>query len=144
MLVLGLALLSLAAGPGGLVDLKFREVELPDVFRLVARLANRNILVGREVKGKFTMDLKQVEPLKAIDLVAAVNRFQVIEKNGILIVGSPETVDSVLGPAPVETIPLRYGDAADLAEKLSRLYKGKLDIVADLRTNSLLIRKLGK
>jgi type IV pilus assembly protein PilQ len=125
------------------IDLKFREVEVRDAFRIIARLAGRNLLLAPEVKGKVTMDLTGVDPLKAIDLIAAVNRYEVLVKDGVTVVGDPATMAHVRGAGAMQIIPLRYGNAAELAEKLSKLFKGKLEILADPRTNSLLISRPG-
>ncbi len=130
---------SLSADPG--IDLRFQDVEISSVFRVISRLAGKNILLGKEVRGKITLDLSDVDPMQAIHLVAAVNKHKVLVRNNIVIVGNPETIAFVRGAGNVKIIPLRYGDAAELAEKLNRLYKGKIEVVADERTNSLLITR---
>lgn len=126
------------------VDLRFRDVEIRDVLQIVARLASRNLLMGREVRGRLTMDLTGVDPIKAIHLIAAVNRYEVLYKDGILIVGDPATISFIRGAGEVEVVPLAYGNAVELADKLAKLYKGKLEISADPATNSLLIVRPGK
>ncbi|MBI3891506.1 MAG: hypothetical protein HY303_08260 [Candidatus Wallbacteria bacterium] len=123
------------------VDLRFREVEVRDVFRIIARLAGRNVLLAPEVKGRITIDLTGVDPLKALDLIAAVNRYEVVVKDGVTVIGDPATLSFVRGPGAMHIVPLRYGNAVELADKLTKLYKGKLEVLADVRTNSLLIRR---
>lgn len=127
----------------GAVDIRFQDVDVRDAFRLLARLAGRNILLGREVRGRLTLDLTGVDPIKSIDLIAAVNRYEVLVRDGILVVGEAQTLAFVRGTGTLEILPIRYGNAVELADRLSKLYKGKLEITADPRSNSILIMRPG-
>lgn len=66
---------------GRRVDLDFKEVELADVFRLLADAGGVNIVVADDVKGKLTLRLRRVPWDQALDTVVKVKKLK-LERNG--------------------------------------------------------------
>ena len=67
-----------------LVDLDFQDIELENVFRLLAEVSNFNIVVSEKVKGKITMRLKNVPWGQAMDLVVSTNKLGMVQQGNVI------------------------------------------------------------
>ena len=63
------------------IDLDFKDVELADVFRLLADVGDVNIVVADDVKGKVTLRLRRVPWDQALVTVVRVKRLA-LERDG--------------------------------------------------------------
>jgi type IV pilus assembly protein PilQ len=69
---------------GQRVDLDFQDIDLDNVFRLLAEVSNLNILVSDKVKGKVTMRLKNVPWDQALDLVLSTQKLGAVRQGNVI------------------------------------------------------------
>lgn len=69
---------------GQRMDLDLQDIDLDNVFRLLAEVSNLNIIVSEKVKGKVTMRLKDVPWDQALDLILATQKLGMIRQGNVL------------------------------------------------------------
>ena len=124
-----------------LITLNFKNADLRNILRMIARSARINIIAGPEVKGTVTMELNKVRWEQALTLVLNVNGYTYLKEGNIIRVVSTENIDKE--PLAVAVIPLNYAKAAELitiVKPLLTAERGKIE--SDPRANVLIINDI--
>jgi type IV pilus assembly protein PilQ len=74
---------------GRKIDLDFKEVDLADVFRLLADVGGVNIVIADDVKGKVTLRLRRVPWDQALATVVKVKRLELEQDGSVYLVRKP-------------------------------------------------------
>ncbi|MEJ5375473.1 MAG: type IV pilus secretin PilQ [bacterium] len=69
---------------GQRLDLDLQDIDLDNVFRLLAEVSNLNIIVSDKVKGKLTMRLKNVPWDQALDLILSTQKLGMVRQGNVL------------------------------------------------------------
>jgi type IV pilus assembly protein PilQ len=69
---------------GQRVDLDFQDIDIDNVFRILAEISDLNIIVSDKVKGKVTMRLKNVPWDQALDLILSTNNLGMVRQGNII------------------------------------------------------------
>jgi len=88
-----------------LYSIELRDVELVDLFRVVAHDYNFNILVDKEVSGKITASFTSITLEEAMDGIAEISNL-ILQKEGSMIKVSPNLI--------TKTFVLKYIEAKKL------------------------------
>ena len=133
------------------VDLK--DVDLKDFFRLIHEISGLNVVVDPAVHGTVTLVLDQVPWDQALDIVLKNNDLASQIDGNVLRIATQDTIRkeaettrSLINAqaAAVELVTvtrvLSYAKAATLAATLKKFLSPRGDILADDRSNSLIIR----
>ena len=120
------------------INLQVRDAELRDVFIIIARFAGVNILLSREVKGKITLELYGVDYLRALDVIARLNKYQVLVKDNVICIGDKDAIARVRGSGTSRVFTLNHSDPESTAKILRKIYKD-FEVMTDARTNSIVI-----
>ncbi len=146
-------------GPGGVrysgepISVNLKEVDLRDFFRLVHEISGLNVVVDPNVKGTLTIVLDDVPWDQALDIVLRNNDLDKQLDGNVLRIANKSTVKKEaeetrdLAKAQAEaadvvttTRVLSYAKAADMAAVLKKFLSSRGDILADDRSNTLIIR----
>lgn len=137
------------------ISLEMRGAEFSTLLRAFSEFANVNIVAGREVKGKVSVNLKEIPWREALSAVCNAHGYAVKEEHGVLRVGprgsmlqeemellSADKKRSEYRPLDTAVVKLAYALAEELKGPLDKMLseRGKMDV--DNRTNSLLITDL--
>jgi type IV pilus assembly protein PilQ len=137
------------------ISLEMRGAEFGTLLRAFSEFAGINIIAGREVKGKVSVNLKEVPWREALSAVCIAHGYSVKEEHGLLRVAPlssliKEEMELLTAqkkrreyrPLHTEVVKLSYAVAGEIVTPLSRMLgeRGKMDV--DSRTNSLLITDL--
>ncbi len=137
------------------ISLEMRGAEFGTLLRAFSEFAGINIVAGRDVKGKVSVNLKEVPWREALSAVCSAHGYSVKEEHGLLRVAPLSSLlkeemelltahkkRSEYRSLRTEVVKLSYAVAGELVAPLSRMLgeRGKMDI--DSRTNSLLITDL--
>ena len=71
---------------GATIDLDVKEADVHDVFRLLAKVANTNIVVADDVRGRVTLTLKRVPWDQVACTIAAMYKLRVEVDGNIVLV----------------------------------------------------------
>jgi type IV pilus assembly protein PilQ len=118
-------------------SLEFREVDIKDVLRQLAKQYNLNIVFSEAVKGLVTVQLSNVSIEQALDSIITVNGFAYTKKENVYKVTTPE--EAAREGMQTRLFKLNNADATKLKETLKKVLTPSGSIEADSRSNSLVV-----
>ena len=102
------------------VSLNLRNAELSDVLNVLAQQGHFNVLIGESVKGKLTIDIKNVSINKALEYIFTVADLGYTRDGNTIIVASKTDAQSkYLNAKTLRAIPIHYKDASTIAKTLN-------------------------
>ncbi|HXU48058.1 MAG TPA: type IV pilus secretin PilQ, partial [Candidatus Binatia bacterium] len=140
---------------GDPISVNLKDVDLADFFRLIHEISGLNVVVDPTVKGTLTIVLDNVPWDQALDIVLKNNDLDKQLDGNVLRIATRATLKaeaqeaSDLAKAQAEaanvvttTRVLSYAKATTIAITLKKFLSSRGDILADDRTNTLIIRDI--
>ncbi|GEM_PF-1281248 len=127
-----------ATNDTALISLNYKNGDLQNILRLIARVSGVNLVAGPDVRGTVTIELHDVYWEQALNLVLSANGYTYVRDGNILRVVSADQVEKE--PLAIVIIPINYAKAAELLPVLTPLLtasRGKIE--SDERVNALII-----
>ncbi|HVA72580.1 MAG TPA: type IV pilus secretin PilQ [Candidatus Limnocylindrales bacterium] len=137
---------------GAPISVNLKNVDLQDFFRLIHEISGLNVVVDPNVKGSLTLVLDNVPWDQALAIVLKNNDLDEQLDGNVLRIATKATVEKEakeakdLAKAQVEaadlvttTRVLSYAKATDLAATIKKFLSPRGDVLADPRTNTLII-----
>ncbi|MBS1866836.1 MAG: AMIN domain-containing protein, partial [Acidobacteria bacterium] len=137
------------------ISVNLKDVDLRDFFRLIHEISGLNVVLDPAVKGTLTIVLDEVPWDQALDIVLLNNGLDKQLNGNVLRIATHETLkkeaESVrdLEKAQSDAIPpvtftrvLSYSKASSLVGTLKRFLTSRGEILADERSNQLIIRDI--
>ena len=109
------------------------DTDIRLILSTIAKDNGINLVIGDSVKGMVRISLKEVTPMEAIELILIANGFSIERVGNSLVAGKPEDIKKYL-PKSSKVIDLQYASATELAQALSGMVAGDVEITADPRT----------
>jgi len=137
------------------ISVNLKDVDLRDFFRLIHEISGLNVVVDPNVKGSLTIVLDDVPWDQALDIVLKNNDLDKQLDGNVLRVATRETIKKEaeqsrdLAKAQAEaadvvttTRVLSYAKAQSLVTVLKKFLSSRGDVLADARSNTLIIRDI--
>src|SRR6202158_1431901 len=137
------------------ISVNLKDVDLKDFFRLIHEISGLNVVLDPAVKGTLTIVLDEVPWDQALDIVLQNNSLDKQLHGNVLRIATLDTIkkraDSVrellraqndATPAVTVTRVLSYAKATTMMPTLKKFLSPKGDILADDRSNQLIIRDI--
>jgi type IV pilus assembly protein PilQ len=137
------------------ISVNLKDVDLRDFFRLIHEISGLNVVLDPAVKGTLTIVLDEVPWDQALDIVLLNNGLDKQLSGNVLRIATHDTLkkeaESVrdLEKAQSDAIPpvtftrvLSYSKASSLVATLKRFLSSRGEILADERSNQLIIRDI--
>jgi type IV pilus assembly protein PilQ len=137
------------------ISVNLKDVDLRDFFRLIHEISGLNVVVDPAVKGNLTIVLDDVPWDQALDIVLKNNSLDKQLDGNVLRVATKETLKKEaeenrdLAKAQAEaadvvttTRVLSYAKAGDMVGTLKKFLSSRGDVLADSRSNTLIIRDI--
>jgi type IV pilus assembly protein PilQ len=137
------------------ISVNLKDVDLKDFFRLIHEISGLNIVVDPNVKGTLTLVLDDVPWDQALDIVLKNNGLDKQLEGNVLRIATRDTLkkeaevrrDLVKAQAEavdtiVRTKVLSYAKATSVRDTLKRFLSSRGEILADERSNTLIIRDI--
>ncbi len=137
------------------ISVNLKDVDLKDFFRLIHEISGLNIVLDPNVKGSLTLVLDDVPWDQALDLVLANNGLDRKLDGNVLRIATVDTLrkeadaqrakneaEALSVPKVTVTHFLSYARAGDVVPTVKRFLSQRGDIIADARTNSLIIQDI--
>jgi type IV pilus assembly protein PilQ len=137
------------------ISVNLKDVDLRDFFRLIHEISGLNVVLDPAVKGTLTIVLDEVPWDQALDIVLQNNGLDKQLHGNVLRIATRDTMkreaDSVrellraqndATPAVTVTRVLSYAKATTMMPTLKKFLSPKGDILADDRSNQLIIRDI--
>lgn len=128
------------------ISLDMRNVDVSSVLETFSNETGMNIIAGKDVYGKITIKVTNMDPLEALDMILKSNGFTYVrEGNTVRVFSSsePERVEELPGGQFVKTFSIDYAAADKLIETLKRLMPGTADIYNTEGTNMIIVKGTG-
>jgi type IV pilus assembly protein PilQ len=135
------------------ISVNLKDVDLRDFFRLIHEISGLNVVVDPAVKGSLTIVLDDVPWDQALDIVLKNNDLDKQLDGNVLRIATKDTLkkeadqNRELARAQAEaadvvttTRVLSYAKAEDLVPTMKKFLSSRGDILADSRSNTLIIR----
>jgi len=126
------------------ITLDIKGMDLVDVLKMLAARSGTNIVVGKNVTGKVTLFLKDVDIWNAFEIILAANDLAYEKKNSIIYVMTQRDYESLYGERyqdkkKVEIVKLEYAKAIDIARTLNQMKSSIGKVVVDENSNTLVL-----
>ncbi len=125
------------------ITVTWDAADIADVVAGFAAFSGRTIIIGKDVTGKVTAEIKNQPWHMAFQAILATQALSAKEMpGGIIRVDSPKTLAALDSTEPLETniVRVNYARAAALAKSVEGvLTKGRGSVVPDTATNSLIL-----
>jgi type IV pilus assembly protein PilQ len=131
-----------AQQPAARITVTWDKANISDVISGFAAFSGRTIVMGKDVKGEVTAEIKNQPWTEAFAAVLATQGLQAIElPGGIIRVDSPATLAALDSTEPLTTrmIPVNYASASQLINSVKSIVSKRGAVVADTTTNSLIV-----
>jgi type IV pilus assembly protein PilQ len=135
------------------ISVNLKDVDLRDFFRLIHEISGLNVVMDPSVKGTLTIVLDDVPWDQALDIVLKNNDLDKQLDGNVLRIATKDTVKKEaeetrdLAKAQAEaadvvtsTRVLNYAKADEMSATLKKFLSSRGDILADTRSNTLVIR----
>lgn len=118
-------------------SLEFREVDIKDVLRQLAKQYGLNIVFSEKVAGLVTVQLSKVTLEEALDSIVTVNGFVYNKRGSVIKVTTPEEANNE--GKQTRLFKLNNADALKIKETLAKVLTAEGSIEADSRSNSIIV-----
>jgi|GEM_PF-843893 len=142
---------------GEKISLDLQNANIEHVLRLIAKVAEYNLVIGDNVSGQISLKLDNVPWDQALDLVLIQKNLGMVKKGNILRVVTIEQLQkeqqkiqeaqqSAQDRAPLHTtyIQVNYTKAGQLQSNLQNFLSDRGNISIDQRTNQLIVEDIEK
>jgi len=123
------------------VTLNLNNADLQESLKLIYDLTGANIVLSPGIKGKVTINVKDLPLREVLNVIVQSNNLQYIEKENVIRIMSKEEYEkSEEGLAKInkKAFPLHYAESTAIAKIVKDTLKIQ-SVTADPRTNSVLI-----
>lgn len=129
---------------GKKISIELKNIDIIEVLKLLAQKGNINIVAGKEVRGRVTLFLEDVEIWDALRIIFEANNLAYIWDGGILKVITEREYEQVYGKKfndirEVRIFKLKNAKVSDVATSINQFKSQLGKVVADERTNSLFV-----
>jgi type IV pilus assembly protein PilQ len=142
---------------GRKISLDLQDADLINVMRLFAEVANLNIILAPDVKGKVTVRMVNIPWDQAMDIILKMNGLGYALEDNILRIASvgaltKEAEDDARSKEAkkkaedllTRVIPINYSTAGAIEGTVKKSLSPRGDIVTDARTNTLIIKDISR
>jgi type IV pilus assembly protein PilQ len=119
------------------IEIGYIEADIQNVLRTLATKADVNLILGDEVTGKVTVNLKGVSYEQAMQLIAESKGYAFVKDNNVVKVKSKESLDTEGIEMRIYT--LNYAKAEDMKKTLDPVLTKQGKIQIDTRSNTLVL-----
>ncbi|MBF0485100.1 MAG: energy transducer TonB [Candidatus Omnitrophica bacterium] len=126
------------------ITLEIRGLDIVDVLKMLSGRTGMSIVVGKNVTGKVTLFLKDVDPWEAFEIVVLSNDLAYEKTGKIVTVMTQRDYEQLYGERfqdkkEAKIIPLKFAKAQDLSRALNQMKTSVGKVVSDETSNTLIL-----
>lgn len=126
------------------ISLDIKGMDIVDVLKMLATRAGLNIVIGKNVTGRVTLFLKEVDVLDAFEIIILANDLAYESKENIINVMTQRDYELMYGERfqdkrQAKIIQLKYAKAMELSKSLNQIKTNLGRIIVDETSNTLVI-----
>lgn len=126
------------------ISLDIKGMDIVDVLKTLANRANMNLVIGRNVTGRVTLFLKDVDVWDAFEILLLANDLAYERKGDIINVMTQRDYEMMYGERYkdkkiAKVVQLRYAKSADLSRALNQIKTNNGKVVVDEGSNTVVL-----
>ena len=126
------------------ISLDIKGMDILDVLKIISMKSGLNIVAGRNVTGRVTIFLKDVDVWDALELILAANSLAYEKRGNIINVMTDRDYELLYGERfhskkQLKIIKLKHASAVDASKALSQIKTDLGRVVADEASNTIMI-----
>ncbi len=142
---------------GRRISLDLQDADLVNVLRLFAEVANLNMILSPEVRGRVTVRMVNIPWDQAMDIILKMNSLGYVREENILRIASlaalareseeeAKAKDAKKKAEDLITriIPINYSTAAAIESSIKKSLSARGETVTDARTNTLIVKDIAR
>ncbi|MFH0827368.1 MAG: secretin N-terminal domain-containing protein [Candidatus Omnitrophota bacterium] len=126
------------------ISLDIKGMDVVDVLKMLATRSGMNIVIGKNVTGKVTLFLKNVDVKDVFEIILLANDLAYEKKENIINVMTQKDYELLYGERfqdkkEAKIVPIRYAKAVDLAKALVQIKSSIGKVVVDEGSNTVVL-----
>ncbi len=131
-------------GEGKKISIELKNIDIIEVLKLLAQKGNINIVAGKEVRGRVTLFLEDVEIWDALRIIFEANNLAYVWDGEILKVITEREYEQLYGKKfndlrEVRIFDLKFAKVADVSAAINQFKSQIGKVVTDERTNTIIV-----
>lgn len=123
-------------------NVSFRQASLREVLQFLAWIAEINIMIPEGIEGVVNVNFSDITIGDALNTIIKANSLEYTIEGGVLRIGKGEQFKETGEDLKTHTFRLHFAPAARMAEQVRMLLSNRGSVIADERTNSVIVREL--
>ncbi|MCA9401630.1 MAG: hypothetical protein KC713_08380 [Candidatus Omnitrophica bacterium] len=124
--------------------LDLKNIDILDVLKLISKKSGLNIVAGKDVQGRITVFLKDVEVMDSLDIIVEANGWAYTREGDIIKVMTAQNFEAKFGykfgqKMITQMRALTHTKAVDIIAMLSQIKSPLGKVVADEKSNTLIL-----
>ena len=130
--------------PQNTISLDLKGLDIVDVLKMISARSGMNIVVGKNVTGRVTIFLKDVNLWDAFEIILSANNLAYEKKDTIIYVMTDRDYEFINGDKFADkkqllTRTLRYAKAQDVSNTLNQIKSSIGRVIIDEATNTIVV-----
>ncbi|MBI4336035.1 MAG: hypothetical protein HY589_05210, partial [Candidatus Omnitrophica bacterium] len=126
------------------ISLDIKGMEITDVLKMIALRSGKNIVAGKNVRGKVTIYLKDVDIMDALEIVLISNELAYNMKGDIINVMTDREYEALYGEKfqdarELKIMRFKYAKAQEVSKALNQIKTRVGKIVVDEASNTMVV-----
>lgn len=122
-------------------SIQFKNADLKEALQFLSKIADINVMIPDNVAGVVSTSFESTSIEDAINSIVKANGYDYVIEHGIWRIGEGEKFTSANEDLKTEVFRLKYASAKDLEEKVKEFITDRGSVIAEERTNSLIVRE---
>ncbi|UCB57156.1 MAG: hypothetical protein JSV30_00780 [Candidatus Omnitrophota bacterium] len=128
----------------GKISLDIKGMDVIDVLKILSMRGNLSIVAGKNVRGKVTVFLKDVEPMEALEIILGANDLAYEERDGVITVMTEKDYELLYGERSSDkkisrTIRLKFAKALEVSKSLNQIKTKIGKVIVDEGSNTIVL-----
>jgi len=130
--------------PQAKISLDIKGMNILDVLKIISMRSGLNIIAGRNVTGRVTMFLRDVDVMDALEIILAANGLAYEKRGDIINVMTARDYELLYGEKygnmrQLVNVKLQYANAANLSKVLTNVKSALGKVIVDENSNTLIL-----
>ncbi len=126
------------------ISLDIKGMDIIDVLKILAMRANLNIVAGKNVRGKVTVFLNDVDPMDALEIILTANELAYEKKGDIINVMTEKDYELLYGESSydkktVKIIQLKFAKSAEVCKSINQIRTKIGKVIVDESSNTIVL-----
>jgi type IV pilus assembly protein PilQ len=123
-------------------DISFRRASLREVVQFLAWIADINVMIPEGIDGVVNTKFRDIGVVDALNTILKANSLEYTLEGNVMRIGKADQFKETGEDLKTQTFRLRFAPAKDMASKVQVLLSKRGSVIADERTNSLVVREI--